>query len=81
MMTILEEENNIIERYKSDIDRINTREEINNLYRQARVWNRFHFFFAQACTRERYEELNETFKAIRKEKLAILVDPSGGQTE
>lgn len=68
-MTALEEENNIIQRYREEIAKLDDKEKIKQAYGQARIWNRFHFFWAQACTRERYEELNEIFKRIKKEKL------------
>jgi hypothetical protein len=62
----------IIARYKSDMSKLNDRDSINKLYRQARIWNRFHHFFGNACTYDRYLELNETFKSIRKERFKEL---------
>lgn len=65
-------ENRIIARYKSDMSKLNDRDSINKLYRQARIWNRFHHFFGNACTYDRYLELNEIFKGTRKERFKEL---------
>lgn len=65
-------ENRIIARYKSDMSKLNDRDSINKLYRQARIWNRFHHFFGNACTYDRYLELNAIFKSTRKERFKEL---------
>lgn len=65
-------ENRIIDRYKNDMSKLNDRDSINKLYRQARIWNRFHHFFGNACTYDRYLELNEIFKSTRKERFKEL---------
>lgn len=65
-------ENRIIARYKSDMSKLNERDSINKLYRQARIWNRFHHFFGNACTYDRYLELNAIFKRTRKERFKAL---------
>lgn len=64
-MTIVDTEEKIIERYREEIFQMEDKDSINKLYRQARIWNRFHHFYADACTYERYYELNKTFKVIR----------------
>jgi hypothetical protein len=38
------------------------------IYNQARIWNRCHHVFADACTRERYRKMNELFKTMRNMK-------------
>lgn len=65
-------ENRIIARYSRDMSKLNDRDSINKLYRQARIWNRFHHFFGNACTYDRYLELNEIFKSTRKERFKEL---------
>lgn len=65
-------EDRIIARYKSDMSKLNDRDSINKLYRQARIWNRFHHFFGNACNYDRYLELNEIFKVTRKERFKEL---------
>lgn len=45
------------------------RDEINKIYRQARLWNRYHHFYANACSYEKYTFLNNQFKHMRWEAL------------
>lgn len=70
-MSIIEEYN-VIKHYRRDIYKVGDRESINKIYRQARVWNRFHYVYAAACTRERHLYLNQKFKNIRCEALKTL---------
>ena len=49
--------------------RVSTRQEINAIYKRARNWNCLHSFWAGACDHDRYAELNEIFKGLRKEAL------------
>jgi hypothetical protein len=48
------------------------RDGINKVYRQARIWNRYHHFFAEACSYEKYSYINRKFKAYRHEALGAL---------
>ena len=71
-MTILEEESNILKRVHFDMNKAIDRDGVNKVYRQARIWNRYHHYLAQACSREKYVFFNKKFKSYRKEALASL---------
>ena len=71
-MTILEEEKNILKRVHNDMSKATDRDGINKVYRQARVWNRYHHFLAQACSHNKYVYLNNKFKSYRKEAFKAL---------
>ena len=45
---------------------------VNKVYRQARIWNRYHHFFGQACSYEKYVYLNNKFKAFRYEAMEAI---------
>lgn len=68
-MTIVDTEEKILERYREEMFQMEDKDSINKLYRQARIWNRFHHFYAAACAYERYCELNQIFQEIRWEVL------------
>ena len=68
-MTIIEEELNIIKQVGKKMAEAKDRDSVNAVYRQARIWNRFHHFFANACSYERYTFLNRKFKHLRWEAL------------
>ena len=68
-MTVYEEEEAMIIGVKYQLDRVSTRQEINAIYKRARNWNCLHSFWAGACDHDRYAELNEIFKILRKEAL------------
>ena len=65
-MTIEEYEVAIMNRVHIELRVMTDRDEINKLYRQVRIWNRWHHFKAGACTYDRYRELNNYFKAERR---------------
>lgn len=71
-MTILEEERMILKNTRRDMYKSKDRDSINKIYRQARVWNRYHYFIGQACTRQKYEYINKKFKNYRRDALAAL---------
>ena len=73
MMTILEEETNILKRVHFEMSKAVDRDGVNKIYRQARVWNRYHHFLAQACSHDKYVYFNNKFKSYRKEALAALI--------
>ena len=68
-MTVYEEEEAMITGVKYQLDRVSTRQEINAIYKRARNWDCLHSFSAGACDHDRYAELNEIFKGLRKEAL------------
>ena len=68
-MTVYEEEEAMSTGVKYQLDRVSTRHEINAIYKRARNWTCLHSFWAGACNHDRYAELNEIFKSLRKEAL------------
>ena len=62
----------IMDRVVAEFKKATSRDQVNKIYRQARIWNRFHHFFAGdlGCTRTRYEEINMFFKKARWNRLA-----------
>ncbi len=71
-MTILEEEANVIKRVFKDMYKAIDKDGINKVYRQARVWNRYHHFLANACSYEKYKYINNKFKEYRKEAIQAI---------
>lgn len=71
-MTIMEEELNIIHRVRTDMFKAIDKDGVNKVYRQARIWTRYHHFLANACSYEKYRFLNNTFKMTRKEAINAL---------
>ena len=67
-------EQSIIERFEKEFEKCKSRDQVNKLYRQARIWCRIHHFFSGGigCTYERYRELNQRFKTMRWNRLAKL---------
>lgn len=61
----------IMNRVANDLKKAISRDQVNKIYRQARIWNRFNHFIAgeEGCTRERYDEINLFFKRKRWEQL------------
>ena len=68
-MTVYEEEEAMITGVKYQLDRVSTRQEINAIYKRARNWNCLRSFWAGASDHDRYAELNEIFKGLRKQAL------------
>ena len=71
-MTNVDEERNILKHVKDDINKAKDRDEVNKIYRQARIWNRFHHFYANACSYDMYTFLNRKFKSYRNEALRTI---------
>lgn len=67
MITSMQEEAIILKNVRRQIFNAKDNDEINNIYRQARIWNRFHHFIARACSYEKYLYLNKKFKQARWE--------------
>lgn len=65
-------ENNVIERLEVDMQECETADQVNKLYRQARIWVRFHCFYAKACSPEHSQELNARIKNIRNARLSVI---------
>lgn len=59
----------VVENYEKAISKCTTKDMVNKLYRQARVWTRFHTHFEFACTPDESREINAKFKEIRVKKL------------
>ena len=59
----------VISNYEKAIRKCKTKDMVNKLYRQARVWSRFHTHFEFACTPDEAHEINAKFKEIRVKKL------------
>ena len=71
-MTILQEEVNILRRVRTDMYKAADKDGVIKLYRQARVWTRFHYYLAKACTYDKYTYLNRKFKSMRRDALRAL---------
>lgn len=59
----------VISNYEKAMKKCKTKDMVNKLYRQARVWTRFHVHFEFACTQDEAHEINAKFKEIRIKKL------------
>lgn len=66
--SISELERRVITAVEVEMSKANNIDSLNKVYRQARVWNRFHHFLTNSCTYERYRELNECFKELRNQR-------------
>ncbi len=66
------EECNIILRTRRDMLKENDKSGINVVYKQARIWNRFHYFLGQGCSYETYKYLNNKFKALKREAIRAI---------
>lgn len=64
-----ENETRVVENYTKAMHKCKTKDAVNKLYRQARIWNRFHTHFEFACDVEASREINAKFKEIRIERL------------
>ncbi len=62
----------VIRQVRKDMFKAIDRDGINKIYRQARVWNRFHYRYAEACTQQRYHFLNNKLKQIRLDALSAI---------
>ena len=74
-MNMSEYEFRVIKKVRKDMFKAIDREGINAIYHQARTWNRFHYRYAEACSKQSYQYLNQKFKKIRLEALVAI----GGQ--
>lgn len=64
-----ETETRVVENYKKAMHKCKTKDAVNKLYRQARIWNRFHTHFEFACDVETSREINAQFKEVRVNRL------------
>jgi hypothetical protein len=71
-MTIVEYEYSVLKSVRKDMFKATDRDGVNTVYRQARVWNRFHRVYAKACSYEKYVYLNSRFKQMRREALGAI---------
>ncbi len=64
-----ENETRVVENYTKAMHKCKTKDEVNKLYRQARIWTRFHVHFEFACDTQVGHEINAEFKDVRIKKL------------
>lgn len=62
-------EENVLMAVKDEMSKTDNKDTINKLYRQARIWVRFHCLYAGACSKEDASILNERFKEIRRNRV------------
>ena len=72
-MTILQEEVNILRRVRLDMYKVVDKDGVSKIYRQARIWNRFHYYLAKACTYDKYTYLNRKLKSMRIDAMRALL--------
>ena len=60
--TIEDEESTIIQSLINEFARVKTKDALSKIYRHSRVWTRCHYFYAHACTYERYVAINTLLK-------------------
>lgn len=70
--TILDEEHMVLKIVRRDMMYCKDVNSINKLYRQARIWTRFHHDMAHACTKEMATWLNKRFDSFRIEATGAL---------
>lgn len=63
---------NVLMNVRKEMSELNDRDSINKLYRQARIWVRFHCYYANACTPEETREINRRLKNMRWDRLEDL---------
>ena len=61
--TIEQEEASIISSLVMEFKKAETKDWLQKMYRHSRVWCRCHYFYAHACTYERYVEIQDYLKA------------------
>lgn len=59
----------VISNYEKAMHKCKTKDMVNKLYRQARIWTRFHTHFEFACTPDEAKEINAKLKEIRIKRL------------
>lgn len=64
-----ENETRVVENYTKAMHKCKTKDEVNKLYRQARIWTRFHVHFEFACDTQVGHEINAQFKDVRVNRL------------
>lgn len=62
----------VIKNVRAEMKQADTRDSVNKVYRQARIWVRFHCHYAESCTEERSREINALLKNMRWERLEDL---------
>lgn len=65
-------EANVLRNIKRDFENAQDKDAVNKLYRQARVWTRFHLVYAEACSVSDRTELNKKLNDLRWKRLEEL---------
>ena len=73
-MTIETIEENVLRNYERDIKKAYNKDSVNKLYRQARIWSRFHNVYAECCSDEHAFEIRKKLKEIRLNRLNELTN-------
>lgn len=74
-------ENSVVTKLSEEMSECVDADSINKLYRQARIWVRFHCFYAKACSPEHSQELNARIKDIRNENLKRVRNSGGSEDD
>lgn len=74
-------ENNVISRLSDEMSACENEDKINKLYRQARIWVRFHCYYAKACSPEHSQVLNNIIKGIRNSNISRVRNLGGGEDD
>lgn len=74
-------ENNVVTKLSAEMGECENADQVNKLYRQARVWVRFHCYYAKACSPEHSQELNEKIKGIRNANLSRVRNSGGSEDD
>lgn len=67
-------ENSVLTKVSEEFNNCESKDQVNKIYRQARIWVRFHCHFAKACSVEHSQELNQKLKVLRWDRLKELGD-------
>ena len=71
-MVMLEYEQRVVSATRDEMNKAESIDTLNKAYRQARIWNRYHYYLTGSCTKGRYTALNNAFKQLRDERRAEL---------
>lgn len=71
-MVMLEYEQRVVRATQDEMRKAESIDTLNKAYRQARIWNRYHYYLTSSCTKGRYTALNNVFKQLRDERRAEL---------
>lgn len=67
-MVMLEYEQRVVSATRDEMFKAENIDTLNKAYRQARIWNRYHYYLTGSCTKARYTALNNAFKQLRDER-------------